>query len=227
MSHAPFSAAATARLAGGIYLVLIACGLWAELGARSALIVPGDAQQTAARILAAPGLFRGALAADTLMAICDVALGVLLFVLFRPFAPVLAGLALAFRLVQAAMIGVFLVVFHAAFLWLETRGAAAGEGALALLSMHAHGYDLGLVFFGVNCLLTGALILRSGAVPRVLGALIGLSGVVYIVGSAARFLAPGLVAAVQPAYAVPLAAELAFALWLLVFGVRREPPGNR
>lgn len=215
----------TARLAGGIYLLLIACGIWSEVAARGALIVPGDALNTADRILGNPGILRASLAADTVMAICDVALGVLLFVLFRPFAPVLSLMALAFRLVQAALIGGGLVLFYGALLLLQADGTP--ELALVLLDMHAHGYDLGLVFFAMNSLLMGALILTSGAVPRALGGLLVLAGAVYMAGSGLRFLAPDLSPAFAPAYGVTLLAELAFALWLLAKGVRREPPGNR
>jgi len=87
--------------------------------------------------------------------------------------------------------------------------------ALIFIAMHAYGYDLGLIFFGVNCLLTAVLIVQSGFVPRVLGIGIGLSGLVYLSGSILRFLAPELHGIVAPAYVVPLVAETAFGLWLL------------
>ena len=40
----------------------------------------------------------------------------------------------------------------------------------------AHGYDLGLVFFAINSLLTGVLIWVSGLFPRIIGAGIAAAG---------------------------------------------------
>ena len=47
-------------------------------------------------------------------------------------------------------------------------------------------------------------------------------GLVYLVGSVTRFVAPRYLSTLEPAYAIPLIAELAFCLWLLFHGVR--PP---
>lgn len=41
-----------ARLAGLLYLILAACGGWAELAVRSSIRVPGDAAATAANVVA-------------------------------------------------------------------------------------------------------------------------------------------------------------------------------
>jgi hypothetical protein len=60
--------------------------------------------------------------------------------------------------------------------------------ALHALNLHAHGYDLGLVFFAINSLLTGVLIWISGLFPRLIGAGIAVAGIVYLTGSALRFL---------------------------------------
>ena len=108
----------TARLAGLFYLIIIVCGIWAEIVVRSSLIVPEDAATTARNILAAEGLFRLSFVADMVMAISDVALGVLLFVLLRRVEPVLALMAMIFRLLQAAIIGMNLINMQASLLLL-------------------------------------------------------------------------------------------------------------
>ncbi|MEE4121057.1 MAG: DUF4386 domain-containing protein [Paracoccaceae bacterium] len=218
------SPSATARAAGALYLVIISCGLWSELAVRGPLAADGDADATAAAILAGEGLFRAAFAADTVMAMADVALAILLAALFWSVAPVIAALAAAFRLIQASVLANNLSHHHEALLVLEAGGDGAAEAALHALSMHAHGYDLGLIFFGVNCLFTGWLILRSELLPRALGAGIVAAGIVYLAGSYALFLAPAVAPALAPAYAVPLFAETALCLWLLAFGVRGQLP---
>lgn len=220
-----------ARLAGILYLILIACGIWAEGGVRSAAFVPGDPAETAARILSAEGAFRWALLADALMASCDVAIAVLLFVLFQPVAPVMAGLALGFRLTQAAILGANLLNHNAALLAVGEGSPFSPDQAAAQayfhLQAHSYGYDLGLIFFGVNCLITGALILWAGW-PRLLALGIAAAGVVYLIGSGLRILAPALSDSFAYVYVIALVAELALALWLLRGGdMRREPPGNR
>ncbi len=55
------------RLAGLFYLAIIMKGLGAELGLRAPLIDLGDAGATGEAILAAPGRFRLAIAADLVM----------------------------------------------------------------------------------------------------------------------------------------------------------------
>jgi len=215
-----------ARFAGALYAVIIVFGVWSEVAVRSAYFVPGDAAATAANLLAHASLFRLSFAADTVMALSDVALAVLLFVLLRPAGPLLALMGMAFRLVQAALIAVSLLAQHMALV-LATGGVDTGAGggqalAALLLEVHAHGYDLGLVFFGVACLAVGWLIARSGFLPRWLGLLVIAAGPVYIVGSFTRFFAPDHLGVVQYAYVVPVIAETALCLWLLVRGVDAE-----
>ena len=223
-----------ARLAGALYLIIILCGVWSEGFARAALVDPADAARTAASILAGETLFRGALAADALMVLSDVAVAALLFTLLAPVSRGVARMAMLFRLIEATILGANLLNHHAALLVLKAGAPGAPDWALLFLDLHRHGYDLALLFFGVNCLLTGWLICRSGFLPRLLGAGIAGSGLVYLAGSTLRFLAPGLTDGFAPAYLLPLVAESALCLWLLIrgvdagkWGMRREPPGNR
>jgi hypothetical protein len=206
-----------ARLAGALYLGIIVLGVWSELAVRAPLAVPGDPAATVANIREAGSLLRLSLAADTLMAVFDVALAVLLFVLLRPVSALLSLVAMAFRLIQAAVIGAALLNQQAALLVLG--GGGGQELAALFLDLQSHGYDLGLIFFGVNSLVTGYLVYRSGFLPRLVGAGVIAAGIVYLAGSYLRILAPGWVDAFAPAYAVPLVAETAFCLWLLLRGV--------
>ncbi len=201
-----------ARLAGALYLAIIAFGLSGELAVRAMLVVPGDASATSANIAGAEGLFRAGILADAAMAVCDVGLAVVLYLLLRSFTPGLALAAMVFRLVQAAILGAGLTHLNATLLHLD-GGAAAG--VMTALQSHAFGYDSGLIFFGVNCLLMGALLRRVPGTPRVLGPAIAAAGLVYLTGSGLRILAPDWATAFQPAYLLPLLAELWFAIWLL------------
>lgn len=213
---------ATARLAGALYLVIIVCGIFGEAFVRGSLVVADNPAATAHNILAAPSLFRLGFVADTVMALSDVALAVLLYVLFKRVNETLALMAMVFRLLQAAILGTNLLNHYAALLVLGANGSGGAFSApqletlsLLLLSFQAHGYDLGLIFFGINCLLIAVLIKLAPAFPNFLGVLIGLAGLVYLTGSFLRFLAPALSVSFQPVYVVPVVAETAFCLWLL------------
>lgn len=215
-----------ARAAGVLYLVIIVLGLSAELLVRSALVVPGDAAATARHVLASPGLFRAGFVADSVMFLADVALAVLLYVLLKPVSPVLALVSMCFRLAQSAVLASNLLHYHAAMLLLAAPGPAGafsaeqlGSLAAFFLDLHAHGYDLGLLLFGMHCLVLGYLVFRSGYLPRALGVLLAGAGFAYLVGSYTRFLFPDHVGTVAPVYLVAIVAELSMCLWLLLRGV--------
>ncbi|MFC6686845.1 DUF4386 domain-containing protein [Jhaorihella thermophila] len=206
-----------ARFAGLLYLVIIVTGLGAELALRAPLIDLGDADATAAAILAAPSQFRFAIAADIVMALSDAGLAILLYLIFRAMAPGLALSAMIFRLIQTVLIGASLMALLTAWLVLNRAEALADASTLALvfLDLHTHGYDLGLVFFGVNSLIMGLLVWRSGLFAKAFGAGLALAGLVYLIGSSLRFFAPDLSSAFMPAYGLTILAEMAFCLRLL------------
>ncbi|WP_342074919.1 DUF4386 domain-containing protein [Yoonia sp. SS1-5] len=198
------------RFAGVCYLVIILCGVGSEVALRGPLIDFGSAEQTMQAINAEHMRFRLSIMADVVMALADAALAVLLFLMFRSVSAGLALGALVFRLLQSGLIAAGLLNLQAALLFDDA------EHALSFIALHAYGYDLGLIFFAVNCFLTAVLIVQSGFVPRFFGVGIGLSGVVYLTGSVLRFVAADLHGFIAPAYVLPLIAETAFCLWLLV-----------
>lgn len=205
------------RLAGLFYLVIIVAGLGAELGLRGPLIDLADSEGTATAILGAPGQFRLAIAADLVMALCDAGLAILLYLIFRSVAPVLALSAMVFRLIQTVLIAANLMAMQTAWLLISGGDGLADANALALvfLDLHGHGYDLGLVFFGINSLIMGVLVWRSGLFARGFGVGLAIAGSVYLVGSGLRFFAPELSSAFAPAYGLTIIAETAFCLRLL------------
>ena len=147
-----------ARVAGILYLIIIVFGIFGEMFVRSGLIAPGDAAATASNIAASQGLFRVGFLADSIMFLSDVALAVLLYVLLKPVSKVIALLAMCFRLAQTAVLALNLLHYHAAVLLLNGSDYSAALGTSQLnaltsffLDLHAHGYDLGLLLFGLHC----------------------------------------------------------------------------
>jgi hypothetical protein len=216
-----------------LYLLIIVFGIFSEAYIRSGLIVRGDPTATVANILAAKSLFRIGFAADSVMLLSDVAIAVLFYVLLKPVSKTLALTAAAFRLTQAAVLGFNLLNYYAPMLLLGgTEYAAAFEPdqlnamVMLFLDMHSHGYDLGLLFFGISMLILGRLVIRSGFLPRILGYGLIAAAVVYLAGSLTRFLLPAYSQYIAPVYIVCLIAELSFCLWLLVKGVRPANPAR-
>jgi hypothetical protein len=205
----------TPRMAGIFYIVIILCGMTAELALRGPLLAPGTAEGTLTAILAAPGQLRGAILLDTVMVLADIALAILLYRLLKPFGEGLALAAMVFRLMQAAVIAASLMALVAVDVMALRQGTAAADTVMTLMELHGIGYDVGLIFFAVNTGLTAWLLSRSGLVPRALPPLLATAALVYLAGSLSRIVAPDLNAAMQAAYVVPLIAETWFALALL------------
>ena len=216
----------SARTAGLLYLAIIVCGLFAEVGVRSRLIEQGDPTATAANILEHPTLFRAGIAADIVMLLCDVAIAVMLYQLLRPISRTLSLVAAAFRMTQTAVLGLNLLsMFQALRIiddadYLDTFGSDRVE-ALALLSLDAHryGYILGLMFFGVSTVVIGAIVRRSGRTPWALAPLLVLAGLGYLADGAMFFMIPGYDGSASAIVLAPaLIAELWFCGWLLTKG---------
>jgi len=136
-------------------------------------------------------------------------------------------MAMCFRLAQSVVLAVNLLHYHAAMLLLTDSANTSAFGVAPLnalasffLELYRHGYDLGLLLFGMNCLLLGWLVYRSKYLPRFLGVLLIAAAFVYLIGSYVRFLAPEFVDTIAPIYLVSVIAELSLCRWLLVKGVR-------
>ncbi len=220
-----------ARVTGLLYLLLAVCGMFSPMVLET-LVVPGDAATTADNILGSLWLFGGSLVIWIAIVVVDVALSVTLYFLLEPVSRVLSLITAALRLVYSAMLGVILINLYDAFLLLTSADRGAGQGvqqlqamALSALGTFSTGFLVSLVFFGVHLVVLGLLLYRSQYVPRVFGILLVAAGVVYIADSLANvFVADhgGLATAILLAPA--LVGELGLTAWLLVKGVKVQPP---
>lgn len=215
-----------ARVAGMLYLIIIAGGLFAEAFVRQQLIVSGDPGTTARNILEQELLYRMGFAVHLFYLVCALPLALIFYCLFRPVDRDFGALALAFNLVAITVEGVNFLNQFAPLRLLDTEGLGAfGPGqvnvlAYTYLRIFGSGFGISLVFFGVFCLLIGYLIFKSGFLPRILGVLIGLAGLCYLTNSFSLFVAPEFANLLFPYILFPcLVAELALAVWLVVMGV--------
>src|ERR1700680_5022893 len=105
-----------ARLAGLLFLIAMATGLFAEFYVRfpSALIVSGDAAKKASNIMANERLYRIGIANNIITFAIDVVLIWALYVLLRPVNRNLALLAVFFRLVETTLACVAIINYYVA-----------------------------------------------------------------------------------------------------------------
>jgi len=175
-----------ARTAGVAYLVIIVCGLFAEFAVRAGLYVDGDSDKTFDNVLANSGLFRAGVAADLAMLLADVTVAWALYLLLASLDRRLALLATLARIVQAAVIALGVVPvailigkFPHGFYDSELRNATV---------FHETAYLVGLIFFGITCIATGRILMKSGVGPKALGFFLILAGLGYWVDSFGQLL---------------------------------------
>jgi hypothetical protein len=222
-----------ARIAGSLYLLIIGLAGFAEGAVRSSLVVPGEAASTAHNILAMPGLFRLGVVADLTAFLADAGVAVLLYGLLRTTSPIVALLALVFRLVaHPAIAALNLLNPIAALLILEGSGPLDAfpqlqSERLAQLAMdlHGYGYLIAGFFFGIHCVLLGSLLWRSSRFPRILGLLLGLAGAGYLLESGSVLLASSVAPLARSVVVITaVAGEGGLCLYLLIRGVRPPEP---
>jgi hypothetical protein len=210
-----------ARAAGFFWLMTILTSMFALfVGGR--LIVKGDASATAVNLLAHEALFRSSTAATLIATACYVAVTLLVYELLKPVNSTVSLLAAFFGLVGCAVGAVSSLFDLAPFVLLRDAQylsvfTVEQLQALALMFLKVRGQtgNLGLVFFGLHCLLIGYLILKSTFLPRIIGALMVFAGLGWL-----TFLSPPLSQSLTPYIMMPGGiGELSLTLWLIVKGV--------
>lgn len=210
-----------ARLAGFFWLLTIVAGVYAMM-VDSGIVVAGNAAATAANLADHEMLFRSGTAAILMSTAFYIVATLLVYELLRPVSRTVSLLAAFFSLVGCAIGAVACVFDIAPFILLggaRHLNAFTPEQlqslALASISVRLQANDIGLVFFGLHCLLVGYLILKSTFLPRLLGGLMLIAGLGWL-----TFLFPPLAKSLNPYIIMPGGiGEAALSLWLLVFGI--------
>jgi hypothetical protein len=222
-----WSPRANARIAGALYVVGIAVGLFAELVVRGSLTVWSDAARNASQIVEGEQLYRLGFAGGVLILMINIPLAVILYRVFR-VASESAALTIAFAiLVGTGIEGANLLNHYAPIVMLGESAYLEGIPleerqtlALASIRLFSIGYGVALSFFALYDIAAGYAILKSRLMPRLVGVLMILAGLCYLVNSFALFVAPAVAATLYPFILLPcFVGELAMALWLLLAGV--------
>ena len=219
-------AAATGAGVGIVLLAVLAT--FGVLFAVDGLVTPGDPARTAQDITGSETVFRLGIVSLLLAVVVDVLVAGGLYRVFRRTSSTVSMIAAWFRVAYAAA---FLVAVAHLVGALRLLHAPAGPfttaqhqvRALSDLDAFTDVVAAGLVLFGAHLLLVGYLAYRSGFVPRLLAALVGVAGAGYVFDSLADVLSNGSAPAVAT---VTFVGELLLGVWLLVRGRRLTDVGT-
>jgi hypothetical protein len=222
-----FSLSHYTKIAGFLYLIIIVLGIFTEIYVRDGLIVYGNPALTAENILGASTLWRLAASAGIVMLVSAVIFAYIFYVLFKHVNNNIALLAVFFNLVSISIEAMIKLNLFEALSLLENSHSLIGletieRQTLAYHSilMHSSGYNISLVFFGLNCLFWGYLIYKSSFFPKSIGVLLVICCFSYLINSFSWLINPNFAKQLYPIILIPsFIAELATCLWLLFKGV--------
>ena len=227
-SRMPASPQIYARAGGILYLIVFALGF--TLFAYPSISPSGNATLSVHVISSAQPWLRVVSTAELINFLCDVPLALIFYVLLAPVDRNIALLAAFFRLANA-FLGAIIGLGRLAVLTLlgdtADRSAFTPTQLQALaslfLTLHGYGLDICFVFFGMHCMLLGFLIYRSDYLPKFLGVLLPIAGLIYLADSLVDIVAPAIADKVPTTIFLPgFIAELSLCLWLLAKGINLQ-----
>lgn len=220
-----------ARRAGLLYLLLAVSAPVGLLYVPGKIVVSGNATATAENLRASEGLLRLGIATDLFHQVIAVFLVLALYRLFKPVEESLAKLVVILGALVSVPImfvdvlndvAALVLVSGADFLSVFSRPQLDALAYL-FLRLHERGVTVASVFWGLWLFPFGALVIRSGFIPRALGYLLFVAGAAYLVAAFADLVMPRILPVVGP-IALPLeVAELPIVVWLAVWGARTQP----
>ena len=217
------TSARTYSRAVAIFLILTMFGGWIGEVQIPSQFMSGDAAATAAKLRLDDDLFRLGFAAYLIEAFSDLVLAWLFYVLLRPVHRELSLLSAFFGIVSMSLFAVTKMFYFSAPLFLKSKYLAAFSPeqidalAGAFMSLYGGLSGLFMLFYGTAWIIRGYLTIRSGYLPRFLGALMVIAGSGFFAKNVTKLLAP--------AYSSDLLLAPMFlnvvvlALWMLVRGV--------
>jgi hypothetical protein len=218
------------RVAASLYLVACLSGAFSFMYLNKTLIEPGNASATANNIRASEMLFRIGIVSELISSIAFVFAVLALYRLLQGVNRTLASVMVI--LVLAAVPVVLLNVASKVAALTLMRGPDFLSAfdrpqldALALLFLRIHGAGLVVaqIFWGLWLIPFGLLVMRSGSIPRILGALLIANGLAYPVASLTWLLLPAYAGVVMRLAIIPELGELWIILWLLIKGAEVHP----
>jgi hypothetical protein len=214
------------RDAGWLYVALAVLGAFSILYVPGKLIVPEDATVTARNILASETLYRIGIVSGLISSALFIYLARALYRLFRGvdreqalWMVVLVAISVAIGLALTANDIAALVVLRSPDLLAAFEPPQREALALLFLRVGTEAIPVAMIFWGLWLFPFGALVMRSGFLPRILGILLIVNGVAYLVASLVHLLWPEYADLADRILLFPELGEVWIMLWLVIKGV--------
>jgi hypothetical protein len=226
----PAKQARVARLAGALYLVQMATGVFAEVFVRGSLVVRGDPAQTAQNIIDSERLFRLGIASDLVCYTAVLVATWALYLLLRSVDRNLAVLAVLLRLMELALhfnvttqsLTALRLLSGADYLQAIDTTVLQSLAQLAI-GVQGAGMNTGFVLLGLGSAVFAWLFFRSRYIPRILAGW-GVFASFLLSAYAFTVIVFPRAAALQIVPMLPMGIyEVGLGFWLLLKGVRLAP----
>jgi hypothetical protein len=217
-----------ARLAGLLFLIAMATGLFAEFYVRfpSTLVESGDALKTTNNIIAHERLFRIGIANNIVTFAIDVVLIWALYLLLKRVNRSLALLAVFFRLIETTLACFAIINSYVAMQFINDSPTKLFDlnqiQFLSLLhSIYALTFVIVAVFLGLGSTLFNYLFYKSGYIPKILAGWGIFASLLLLTSQFAIIVFPAVENKIIPACYGPIALdEIALGVWLLFKGAK-------
>jgi hypothetical protein len=153
-----------ARIAGVLYVIIIALALFAPFPVAPSWLLRGDVSATLTKILVSKSLYSLGGVAELIVYACDLGVALIFYELLKPVSKSLALLALFFRLTFVAIASTNVLNHFAPLLLMSGAEYLASLNpdqlrtlAVTFIRLHTIGFDIALVFFGFHCVMVGYL----------------------------------------------------------------------
>lgn len=211
------------RIAGLVYLGVVITGIFTLAYAPGKLIVEGDPGATAAAMAENIGLFRAANVAALAMCAFFLALPFALARFLSPYGKTAARLMILF-VAASIPFSLLAVAQHFELARLVASDAAAAEAVDLRHAAYGEWMGVASIFWGLWLAPLGWLILKSGAIPRIIGVFLVLGCIEYLAeyfGPLMSDLYTGSLLQEMLSWTSSIG-EIGTCLWLLVMGAREK-----
>lgn len=220
-----------ARRAGMLYLIACLPTPFVLVYVPGRLFVAGDPTATADRVHASEGLLRLAIASEFGGCLTLILAAFALYRLLRDVdrrlavaTAVLMWISIPMQLLNLANDGAALILTSSTTYQVAFTKEQVDALAYLFLRIHTVGIQITQVLWGLWLFPWGVAAMRSGFIPRWIGATIIVAGTGYVMNSAVAILLPSLAATVTPIGMAMGAGELVMIGWLLFWGARDDHP---
>jgi hypothetical protein len=203
----------------------------AEFYINPKIMVPGNIEQTAQNIVVHGKLFAVGMLCYLITLILDVVIAWALYILLAPVNRSVSLLTAWFRLIYTVVALFSLLNLTTVYRMLHTPVYLTAFGSdplhaqvLLLLNSYRWDWSMSLIIFGIHLGLLGYLIYRSGYIPRIIGILLVIDGLIWVVNPLQPYLYP----TARLGFLFPISfVELLLPVWLVIRGWKIQEPTVR